>query len=105
MNERGPVAEALQVLDAASHGGPVLALDQVGQSLAVVGRGAVEGAVEGVAAQQQVEVMVEGDPDPPVDLHAVLQELGAVVADERLGRAQQLLGVGEPRPPPPWRRR
>ena len=42
------------------------------------------------AAQVQVQVVLERDPDAPVHLHAVLQQLGAVLADVGLGRADQL---------------
>ena len=38
--------------------------------------------------------MLEGDADAAVHLHAVLHQLGAVVADVRLGRARELGGVG-----------
>ena len=61
-----------------------------GDPLAVVGRGAVQGPVDGQAAQEEVEVVLEGDADAAVDLHAVLHELGAVVADVGLGHADQL---------------
>ena len=43
-----------------------------------------------------MEVVVEGHADAAVHLHAVLDELGAVVADVGLGRADQLGGVGAP---------
>ena len=62
--------------------------------LAVLGRRAVSVAVEGDAAQEEVQVVLEGDADAAVELHAVLQQLGAVLADVRLGDADQLGRVG-----------
>ena len=46
--------------------------------------------VDDEAAQVQVQVVLERHPDSPVELHAVLQELGAVLADVGLGGADQL---------------
>ncbi len=64
-------------------------------------------AVHGVPAEEEVEVVLEGDADAAVHLHAVLEELDAVVADVGLGGAHQLAGVGRAarrRPRPPRRR-
>ena len=41
----------------------------------VLGRRAEQRAVERVPAQEQVEVVLEGDADATVQLHAVLQQL------------------------------
>ena len=68
----------------------------VGEALAVLGRGPVERPVHGVAPEVEVEIVLEGHADAAVDLHAVLHQLGAVVADERLGAAEQLVGIGRP---------
>ena len=81
-------------------------LDDAGDALPVLGRRAVQRPVDGVTAEVEVEVVLEGQSDAAVDLHAVLDELGAVVADEGLGRADQLVGLGgsrRPRPRPPRR--
>src|SRR2546426_440811 len=64
--------------------------DQVGDALTVLGRRAVQRTVHGVPAEERVQVVLERDTDPAVDLHAVLQQLGAVRADERLGHAHEL---------------
>ena len=69
------------------------ALGEVRDPPAVLARRAVHGAVDDHPAQEQVQVVLEGDADAAVDLHAVLQQLGAVVADVGLGRAHQLAGV------------
>ena len=44
------------------------------------------------AAQEQVQVVLEGDADAAVHLHAVLHQLGAVVADVRLGQRSPARG-------------
>ena len=49
--------------------------------------------------------MLPGDADAAVELHAVLDELGGVRADPRLGRADELAGVAARRRPRPGRRR
>ena len=43
---------------------------------------------DGDPPQEEVEVVLEGDTDAAVDLDAVVQQLGAVVADEGLGHAR-----------------
>ena len=63
-------------------------LDEVGEALAVLAGRAVQRPVDGVPAQEEVQVVLEGDADAAVELHAVLQQLGAVLADVRLGRAR-----------------
>ena len=63
----------------------------------MIGRRAVQRPVDGEAPQVQVEVVLEGEADAAVHLHAVLHELGAVLADVRLGRTEQLSGVGRAR--------
>ena len=45
------------------------------------------------APQEQVQIVVEGDADAAMELYAVLQELDAVLSDERLRRAV-LRGLG-----------
>ena len=59
---------------------------------AVLGRRAVGQPVDGDAPQEQVEVVLVGDADAAVQLHAVLDELGEVVADVGLGRADRAGG-------------
>ena len=61
-----------------------------GDALAVVGGRAVGEPVDGDPAQVQVDVVLVGDADAAVQLHAVLDELGQVVAGVRLGRADRL---------------
>ena len=69
-----------------------------GDALAVVGGGPVGEPVDGDAAQEQVDVVLVGDADAAVHLHAVLRELGEVVAGVRLGHAdRQRRGVDRPR--------
>src|SRR5437899_1121669 len=67
-------------------------LDQIGDPLAMLCGRAVKPAVQGEAAKKEVQVVLKGDADAAVDLHAVLDQLGAVVSDERLCRAHELLG-------------
>ena len=89
---RRKLLDVLAVLRA--HAARSRRFDDVGEALAVLGRRAEQGPVDGEAAQEEVQVVLEGHPDAAVDLDAVLQQLGAVVADVRLGRARQLAGVG-----------
>ena len=67
------------VLDSSvAHAGLLAPRAEVGEALAVLGRRAVQRPVDGVPAQEQVQVVLEGDADAAVDLHAVLEQLGAV---------------------------
>ena len=77
----------------------------VGDPLAMLGRRAEQRTVERDPPEEQVQVVLEGDADAAVQLHAVLQQLGAVLADVRLRRAHQLGGVGRRRLRPRRRRR
>ncbi len=40
-----------------------------------------------------MEIVLEGDADPAVQLHALVDQLGAVVPDEGLGGARELVRV------------
>ena len=64
--------------------------DEGGDALAVVRRRAGQRTVDGDPPQEQMEIVLERHPDAPVQLHAVLHQLGAVLADVGLGRADQL---------------
>ena len=44
----------------------------------MLGRRAVQRPVDGEAAEEQVQVVLEGDADAAVQLHAVLDQLRAV---------------------------
>ena len=59
-------------------------------------RGAVDGPVDGGAAEVEVQVVLPGDADAAVELHAVLDHLGGVGPDPRLGRAHEVAGVRLP---------
>src|SRR5207302_10128863 len=54
-------------------------LGQVGDALTVLRRRAVHRAVDGVTAEEEVEVVLERDADAAVHLYAVLHQLGAVL--------------------------
>ena len=57
----------------------------------------VQRTVHRVPAEEEVQVVLERDTDPAVELHAVLQQLGAIRTDERLCHAHELWRVGRPR--------
>ena len=80
MNVAGPLAEGLEVLDLArSCRSTPRASTRSVMPQAVLGRRAVERPVDGVAAQVEVQVVLERDADAAVELHAVLHQLGAVL--------------------------
>ena len=66
--------------------------------LAVLGGRAVEEPVEGDAPEVQVDVVLVGHADAAVDLHAVLHQLGAVVADVGLAPRSRARAASVGRP-------
>src|SRR3954451_21394436 len=68
--------------------------DQGGDAVTVLAGRAVHGPVDGDPSQVEVDVVVPGDADATVDLHAVLDQLGRVVTHVGLGDADQPGGVG-----------
>ncbi len=68
---------------------------QLTDAAVVVGRRAVGEAVDRDAAEVQVEVVLVGHADAAVQLHAVLQQLGAGTAPMyALAALTELAGVG-----------
>src|ERR1700734_3253237 len=91
---RGSPAPPTPPLAARSRRCPFPCADKCGDPLVVVGRRAGQGTIDRHPAQEEMKVVLERDADAPVHLRAVLHELGAVLADVGLGRADQLGGVG-----------
>src|SRR3954470_12517076 len=72
-------------------------LDDVGDALPMVRGGTEQCAVDGGAPQEQMQVVLEREADAAVDLHAVVQQVGAVLSDEGLRDADELAGFRGPR--------
>src|ERR671919_1703597 len=73
--------------------GPRSQLVDGADAFAVPGRLAVEVRVGGEAPEVEVQVVLPGEADAPEGLQAVLRQLDAAVADERLGHAGDLAGI------------
>src|SRR5436190_5236284 len=69
-------------------------LDDVGDALPMVRGGAEQCAIDGGAPHEQMQVVFERQADATVDLHAVVQQLRAVLSDEGLRHADELAGLG-----------
>src|SRR5215510_7180226 len=67
--------------------------DEHGESLAVLLDGSVQRGVLRHATEIEVEVVLPGHADAPVELHAVLDDRGAAVRDVRLRDAHEFGSV------------